>query len=150
MEVEVAGYEHETQQAPTEPSDRLLQSMKQPPVIRPVLEDATPEVGTGHYMTDRVEIFAPQRSAHTPIRSHRGSSRKPESGPDHSKPLFLKDAVKRHRDWHQFPPIFPSWRADVKPVPQSGRPFFGRGAIVFEEELFHDGDWYHERRGSEG
>ena len=43
----------ETQQVPTEPPDRLLQSLEEPLVITLVLEDGSPEVATGHHVMDR-------------------------------------------------------------------------------------------------
>src|SRR5271157_5570827 len=61
-EVEVVGQEHETEQVPTEPPDRLLQSVEQPLVVRLVLEDGSPEVATGHHVMDRAAIFDPQWS----------------------------------------------------------------------------------------
>ena len=63
-------YEHETEQVPTEPPDRLLQSLEQPLVVTLVLEDGSPEVATGHHVMDRAGIFDPQRSGHGPILSH--------------------------------------------------------------------------------
>src|SRR5208282_3369775 len=68
-EVEVVGHEHETEQVPTEPPDRLLQSLEQPLVVTLVLEDGSPEVATGHHVMDRAGIFDPQRPGHGPILS---------------------------------------------------------------------------------
>jgi hypothetical protein len=69
-EVEVVGHEHETEQVPTEPPARLLQSLEQPLVVTLVLEDGSPEVVTGHHVMDRAGVFDPQRSGHGPILSH--------------------------------------------------------------------------------
>jgi hypothetical protein len=78
-EVEVVGHEHETQQVPTEPPDRLLQSLEQPLLVTLVLEDGSPEVATGHHVMDSAGIFDPQRSGHGPLLSH-------GARPDHRKP----------------------------------------------------------------
>ncbi len=67
---EVVGHEHETQQVPTEPSDRLLQSLEQPLVITFVLEDAPSLDATGHHVMDRARVFDPQWSGHGPILPH--------------------------------------------------------------------------------
>src|SRR5271157_3821275 len=77
---EVVGHERETQQVPTEPPDRLLQSLEEPLVITLVLEDGSPEVATGHHVMDRAGIFDPQRSGHGLIISHgaRPANRKPD------------------------------------------------------------------------
>ena len=46
QEVEVVGHEHETEQVPIEPPDRLLQSLGQPLIVTLVLEDGSPKVAT--------------------------------------------------------------------------------------------------------
>src|SRR5271157_407803 len=65
--LELVGHEHETQQVPTEPSDRSLQSLEQPLVIMLVLEDGPSPVATGHHVIDRAGVLDPQSSGHGPI-----------------------------------------------------------------------------------
>src|SRR5271157_1939950 len=81
--LEVVGHEHETQQVPTEPPHRLLQSLEQPLVITLVLEDRPPEVATGHHVMNRAGVFDPQWSGHEPILPHgaRRENRKPALTP---------------------------------------------------------------------
>jgi hypothetical protein len=87
--VEVVGHERETQQVPTEPPDRLLESLEQPLVITLGLEDGSPEVAKGHHVMDRTGVFDPQWSGFGPILPHgaRRENRKPAPTP-RGRPYF--------------------------------------------------------------
>jgi hypothetical protein len=65
--VDVVGHEHETEQVPTEPPDRLLQSLEQTLAVTLVLEDGSPEDKGGSErrpVIERIGVEPPARTPH--------------------------------------------------------------------------------------